>query len=115
VTKYFIQHINEHIFEDNRTVYDFDEVPADEKVSLAFEGTNEGNKRLIIKDIKSNCGCAVPEAFDGVLVPSETREILVDIDSYALGVFNSSIIVFFRITFPLKHFRLLGLSNTLAY
>lgn len=46
-----------------------------------FEFTNTGNAPLIISDVKSTCGCTVPEKPKGPIAPGETGKIAVKYDT----------------------------------
>ncbi|MAU17538.1 MAG: hypothetical protein CMH46_18580 [Muricauda sp.] len=100
----------------DKTLYDFGNVKADEEVSVIFKVTNVGDKPLHIKKIKSNCGCTVPKPFQGQLEPNQSHEILVDIDPYTLGAFNSSLIVIFddKNKIPPKTLRITGVFDYLS-
>ncbi|MFD2551849.1 DUF1573 domain-containing protein [Bizionia sediminis] len=46
-----------------------------------FEFTNTGTAPLIISDVKSTCGCTVPEKPKGPIAPGETGKIAVKYDT----------------------------------
>jgi len=49
------------VMEFNETEHDFGEIESKQKVSTVFSYKNVGNAPLIITDIKSTCGCTVPQ------------------------------------------------------
>ncbi|HZW62821.1 MAG TPA: DUF1573 domain-containing protein [Flavobacteriaceae bacterium] len=49
------------VMEFNTTEYDFGEIESKQNVETVFTYTNTGNAPLIITDIKSSCGCTVPQ------------------------------------------------------
>lgn len=59
-----------------------------------FKVTNTGNEDLIIKDIKSTCGCTVPQKPKGPIVPGATAEIKVKYDTKRLGPIRKTITVY---------------------
>ena len=59
-----------------------------------FEFTNVGEAPLIIKQIKSTCGCTVPEKPNKPIMPGEKGEIKVSYDTKRPGGFSKAITVF---------------------
>ncbi|TYA55998.1 DUF1573 domain-containing protein [Formosa maritima] len=45
----------------DKTTHDFGEIEAKENVETVFNYTNTGESPLVITDIKSSCGCTVPQ------------------------------------------------------
>ncbi|MCF1190698.1 DUF1573 domain-containing protein [Mangrovimonas sp. AS39] len=58
-----------------------------------FEFTNTGNAPLIITNVKSSCGCTVPEKPDGPIMPGDTGEIKVKYDTKRVMPIRKSITV----------------------
>jgi len=79
-----------------KILYDFGEIPSDKSVSTIFLFSNTGNKPLLIKDVKTSCGCTVPKWEKGIILPSETGELKVVYDAKNLGRFNKSISVYYN-------------------
>lgn len=59
-----------------------------------FEFTNIGDAPLLIKDIKSSCGCAVPQKPEKPIMPGEKGQISVSYDTRRLGAFSKAITIF---------------------
>lgn len=59
-----------------------------------FEFTNIGDAPLLIKDIKSSCGCAVPQKPEKPIMPGEKGQISVSYDTKRLGAFSKAITIF---------------------
>ncbi len=59
-----------------------------------FTFTNTGNKDLIIGDVKSSCGCTVPEKPKGPVKPGATAEIKVKYDTNRVGPIRKTITVY---------------------
>lgn len=55
--------------------YDFQSAPQHTKVNHKFTFTNTGKSNLIIRKIKSSCGCTVAQLQDKVLSPGESKSI----------------------------------------
>mgnify|MGYP000412743062 CR=1 FL=1 len=58
-----------------------------------FEFTNVGDAPLIIKDIKSTCGCTVPKKPEAPIMPGQKGEIQVSYDTKKPGSFSKAITV----------------------
>ncbi|MCT4698979.1 DUF1573 domain-containing protein [Tenacibaculum haliotis] len=58
-----------------------------------FEFTNVGDAPLIIKDIKSTCGCTVPKKPEAPIMPGQKGEISVSYDTKKPGGFSKAITV----------------------
>ena len=52
-----------------------------------FTFTNIGDQPLIIKDIKSSCGCTIPEKPKKPILPNEKGTIKVSYNTNIIGVF----------------------------
>ena len=76
-----------------------------------FEFTNVGDKPLIIKDIKSSCGCTVPKKPEKPIMPGEKGEIKVSYDTRRVGGFSKSITIFSNAKNPRKIIRIKGSVN----
>ncbi|MFD0989520.1 DUF1573 domain-containing protein [Mariniflexile jejuense] len=64
--------------EFNETEYDFGDIPKGTPVSTVFTYKNTGNAPLVITDIKSTCGCTVPEDWSREpLAPGKTGKFTV--------------------------------------
>mgnify|MGYP005988672889 CR=1 FL=1 len=69
------------------------------KVGLGSEGkrvftfTNIGDAPLIIKDIKSTCGCTVPKKPEAPIMPGQKGQIEVSYDTKRAGGFSKAITV----------------------
>ncbi|WP_299618960.1 DUF1573 domain-containing protein [uncultured Tenacibaculum sp.] len=59
-----------------------------------FEFTNIGDAPLIIKEIKSTCGCTVPKKPERPIMPGEKGEISISYDTKRPGGFSKAITIF---------------------
>jgi hypothetical protein len=73
-----------------------------------FTFTNIGNKPLIIKDIKSSCGCTIPEKPKQPIMPGKKGEIKVSYDTKRDGGFSKSITIFSNAKNARKTIRIKG-------
>lgn len=73
-----------------------------------FEFTNTGNEPLIISDVKSSCGCTVPEKPKGPIQPGETSAIKVKYDTKRVGKIRKTITVYSNATEPIKALKIKG-------
>ncbi|AZJ33000.1 Protein of unknown function [Tenacibaculum mesophilum] len=58
-----------------------------------FEFINIGTEPLIIKDIKSTCGCTVPKKPEKPIMPGEKGQIEVSYDTRRVGGFSKAITI----------------------
>ncbi len=58
-----------------------------------FEFTNIGDAPLIIKNIKSTCGCTVPKKPEKPIMPGEKGQIEVSYDTKRVGGFSKAITI----------------------
>ena len=66
------------VMEFDKKEHDFGEIEAKENVETTFKYTNTGEAPLIITDIKSSCGCTVPQDWSrDPLAPGESGEFTV--------------------------------------
>jgi len=73
-----------------------------------FEFTNTGDSPLIINDVKSSCGCTVPEKPDGPIAAGETGIIKVKYDTNRVGPIRKTITVYSNADEPVKAIKIKG-------
>lgn len=73
-----------------------------------FEFTNTGNIPLIISDVKSSCGCTVPEKPDAPIAPGATGTIKVKYDTKRVGPIRKTITVYSNADEPVKAIKIKG-------
>lgn len=61
--------------------------------NCVFKFTNKGEKPLILSNVRSSCGCTVPQWPREPIAPGEKGEIKVKYDTKRLGSFNKSITI----------------------
>lgn len=85
-------------FEQN--LHDFGRVIEGEKITYAFKFSNSGSADLLITDVKSSCGCTVPEFTKEPLKPGEGGTIKVTFDSSNRKGFQNKTITVISNTIP---------------
>ncbi|PQJ78854.1 DUF1573 domain-containing protein [Polaribacter porphyrae] len=73
-----------------------------------FVFTNIGNKPLVIRNIKSSCGCTIPKKPEKPIMPGEKGEIKVIYDTNRIGGFSKTITIFSNAKSPRKIIKIKG-------
>ena len=74
--------------------YEFGDIILGDVIELIFEFKNSGNAPLILQDVKTTCGCTVPEWPRAPLPPGATAELRVKFNSAGkVGIQNKVITV----------------------
>jgi hypothetical protein len=74
-----------------------------------FEFTNVGDEPLVISDVKSTCGCTVPEKPEGPIGPGEKGQIKVKYDTKnKVGPIRKNITVYSNADEPVKLLKIKG-------
>ncbi|MBW6536241.1 MAG: DUF1573 domain-containing protein [Mariniphaga sp.] len=76
--------------------YDFGTIPLKEEVYYGFEFSNPGKTPLVISNVKTSCGCTIPEWPRKPIMPGAKGEIKVAYDAASPGVFHKTITVYFN-------------------
>jgi len=79
-------------FENN--TYDFGELDYGGNGTCEFVFKNEGKEPLILLNVRTTCGCTVPEWPDKPVEKGETGIIRVSYDTYRTGAFTKVITVY---------------------
>ncbi|PZD76787.1 DUF1573 domain-containing protein [Mesonia sp. K7] len=89
----------------DQEVIDYGNVEYNADGVRTFVVTNIGNEPLIISDVKSTCGCTVPEKPKNPIAPGESAEIKVKYNTTKVGLIRKTITVYANTEnspFPLK-------------
>ncbi len=73
-----------------------------------FEFTNTGDQELVISDVKSSCGCTVPEKPKDPIAPGKTGEIKVKYDTKRVGPIRKTVTVYSNADQPIKALKIKG-------
>ncbi len=76
--------------------YDFGVLKINQKAAFNFEFQNSGRTPLIIYNVKTSCGCTVPQWPKKPVSPGEKGTVRVQYSSPLPGVFNKSIMVYYN-------------------
>ncbi len=80
-------------FKFESTTIDYGKIALGSEGKRVFEFTNIGEAPLIIKDIKSTCGCTVPKKPEAPIMPGQKGQIEVSYDTKRPGGFSKAITV----------------------
>ena len=87
---------NDAVIRFNGQEYDFGTIPLKEEVRYGFEFSNPGKTPLVISNVKTSCGCTIPEWPRKPVKPGAKGEIKVAYDAASPGVFHKTITVYFN-------------------
>ena len=76
--------------------YDFKFITHRKPVEAIFKFVNSGKHDLLITDIKTSCGCTIPNWFKEKIKPGKKGEVKIIYDAERLGRFNKTIVVFYN-------------------
>lgn len=76
--------------------HDFGKIAYKKEVAFSYEFSNPGETMLIINEVKTSCGCTVPEWSKSPIRPGEKGLIKIKYDASYPGVFHKSIEVFYN-------------------
>ena len=80
------------VFSEER--HEFGDIIQGDVIEHVFEFTNSGNAPLVLQDVKTTCGCTVPEWPRTPLAPGATAELKVKFNSAGkIGIQNKVITV----------------------
>jgi hypothetical protein len=76
--------------------HDFGTLPFKKEASYSFEFINPGKTPLLISDVKTSCGCTVPEWPKEPILPGKKELIKINYDAGFPGVFHKTISVIYN-------------------
>ncbi|HOS84449.1 MAG TPA: DUF1573 domain-containing protein [Bacteroidales bacterium] len=80
--------------EFTKTTHSFGTITFGEPASYNFEFTNTGTEPLIITNVRSTCGCTVPQWNTQAIAPGASESITVSYDTKRSGGFSKGITVY---------------------
>lgn len=80
----------------SETEHNFGTVPYQKEAAYSFSFSNPGKTNLIIYDVKTSCGCTIPEWTKKPLETAEAGEIGIKYDAAFPGVFHKTITVYYN-------------------
>ncbi len=87
---------------------DYGEIAKGSDGVRVFEFTNTGSEPLIISDVKSSCGCTVPEKPKDPIAPGKNGQIKVKYDTNRVGPIRKTVTVYSNATEPIKALKIKG-------
>jgi hypothetical protein len=78
----------------NFTEYDFGKLDRNNPASIEFVFKNPGMIPLVVTDVKSSCGCTVPDYPKEPIPPGGEGKILVTFDAKISGYFSKTVTVY---------------------
>ncbi len=76
-----------------KLVHDFGTVMQGDKTEYEFKFTNTGKEPLIISDVRSSCGCTVPEWPRNPILPGSSANVKVKYNSNIVGNINKQVTI----------------------
>jgi hypothetical protein len=93
--KSFVRFVNPAaMIEWKETSIDMGDIPFDKPVTVEFVFKNPGMLPLIISDVKSSCGCTVPDFPKQPIISGAEGKIKVTYDAKTEGYFSKTITVY---------------------
>ncbi|MFY7669713.1 DUF1573 domain-containing protein [Tenacibaculum sp. MEBiC06402] len=86
--------VNAQEFKFKSELINYGKITQGSEGKRVFEFTNVGDAPLIIKEIKSTCGCTVPSKPEKPIMPGENGQIEVSYDTKRLGGFSKAITIY---------------------
>lgn len=78
----------------DKTTFDYGAIKPNSDGTRFFTVTNNGDKPLIISNVKASCGCTTPEFSTDPIAPGKSAKIKVGYATATVGQFNKMIEVF---------------------
>lgn len=76
--------------------HDFGTIPYKNEATYSFKFFNPGKTMLIINDVKTSCGCTVPEWPKEPIHPGRRGQITIKYDAAYPGVFHKTVEVIYN-------------------
>lgn len=79
---------------DGITAHDYGSIAFGSNGKVDFVFKNTSNKPLVISDVKSSCGCTVPNWTKEPVAPGQKGTIEIEYNTKLPGVFNKTVVVY---------------------
>ena len=100
--------VNAQEFKFDEEIINYGKITEGSEGTRVFEFTNIGNAPLIIKEIKSSCGCAVPKKPEQPIMPGKKGSIEVSYNTKRVGGFSKAFTIFSNAKTERKSLRIKG-------
>lgn len=87
---------NDAVIDFSKAEQDFGSIPYQKEASCSFQFSNPGETPLLILDVKTSCGCTVPEWTKKPVKPGSSGKIKIKYDADFPGVFHKTIKVYYN-------------------
>lgn len=104
-----VQDPNAPVMEFEQEIIDYGRIALNSDGVRVFKFKNTGKSALVIKNIKSSCGCTVPKKPTEPIMPGNTGEIEVKYATNKPGGFSKMITVYSNASEPMKRLRIKGI------
>ena len=99
-------------FKFEKETIDYGKINKGANGERTFVFTNIGEQPLIVSNVKSSCGCTVPQyPKNSAIAPGEKGEIKVSYDTKRVGGFSKSITIFSNAKKSRKMIKIKGIVN----
>jgi hypothetical protein len=85
---------NAPVIEFDKLVHDYGEIQQHDNGKCEFKFTNKGKEPLMLSNVRSSCGCTVPEWPRQPILPGQSEVIKVKYDTKRIGMINKSVHVY---------------------
>ena len=76
--------------------HDFRTIAFKKEISCSFDFINPGKTPLLIAEVKTSCGCTVPDWPHKPILPGDKGSVQINYDAAFPGVFHKTISVFYN-------------------
>ncbi len=87
---------NDAVIKFDKEKYDFGKISYKKEATCTFEFSNSKNSILIIYDVKTSCGCTVPEWTKAPIRIGKKGELKIKYDAAYSGIFHKTVEVFYN-------------------
>lgn len=94
--------------EFDKLEHDFGTIQYNGDGNCVFTFTNTGEYPLLLSNVKSSCGCTVPQWPREPIAPGATGEIKVKYDTKRIGAFHKTITVYSNTSTPVLRLKIKG-------
>lgn len=85
---------NAPVIEFDKLVHDYGEIEQHGNGKCEFKFTNTGKEPLMLSNVRSSCGCTIPEWPRQPILPGQSEVIKVKYDTKRIGMINKSVHVY---------------------
>ncbi len=103
--------INAQEFKFEEEVIDYGKIYKGANGERTFVFTNIGDQPLVIKNVRSSCGCTIPKKPEKPILPGKKGKIKVSYDTKRIGGFSKSITIYSNAKNPRKVIKIKGYVN----